>query len=62
MGEVALGHGHRSVWDGETLEAVLTEAGFVDAKRRDWGDTDLDSSPDSEKRRPESVYAEAKRP
>ena len=26
VGEVALGHGHRSVWDGETLEAVLTEA------------------------------------
>ena len=29
VGEVALGHGHRSVWDGETLERVLTEAGFV---------------------------------
>jgi predicted SAM-dependent methyltransferase len=60
--EVALGHGHRSVWDGETLEKVLTECGFSDARRRDWGDSDLDPAPDSEKRRPESVYAEARRP
>jgi predicted SAM-dependent methyltransferase len=62
VAEVALAHGHRSVWDGETLEAVLGEAGFVDARRRDWGDSDLDPAPDSEKRRPESVYAEARRP
>jgi predicted SAM-dependent methyltransferase len=60
--EVALGHGHRSVWDGETLEKVLTESGFADARRRDWGDTGLEPSPDSEKRRPESVYAEARKP
>ena len=62
VGEVALNHGHRSVWDAETLEAVLMSCGFVDARRRDWGDTDLDPPPDSEKRRPESVYAEARRP
>ena len=25
VAEVALGHGHRSVWDAETLERVLAE-------------------------------------
>ena len=34
VGEVALNHGHRSVWDGPTLVAVLEEAGFVEARRR----------------------------
>ena len=62
VAEVALGHGHRSVWDGETLERVLTESGFTDARRRNWGDSGLEPAPDSEKRRPESVYAEARRP
>ena len=48
------------MWDGETLELVLREAGFVDAKRRAFGDSDLDPVPDSPLREPESVYAEAR--
>jgi predicted SAM-dependent methyltransferase len=60
VGEVAQEHGHRSVWDGETLELVLTEAGFKDARRRDFGDSELDPVPDSAMREPESVYAEAR--
>jgi len=62
VSEVALNHGHRSVWDGETLVAVLEECGFVDARRRDYGDSDLEPAPDSPKREPESVYAEARKP
>jgi predicted SAM-dependent methyltransferase len=62
VGEVALDHGHRSVWDGETLELVLEESGFVDARRRAYGESDLSPVPDSPMREPESVYAEARRP
>jgi predicted SAM-dependent methyltransferase len=62
VAEVALGHGHRSVWDAETLERVLTEAGFVEGRRRGWGDSDLDAAPDSPRRESESVYAEGRKP
>jgi predicted SAM-dependent methyltransferase len=61
VGEVALGHGHRSVWDAETLELVLTEAGFSDVRRRGFGDSALDPAPDNPEREPESVYAEGTR-
>jgi SAM-dependent methyltransferase len=61
VAEVALGHGHRSVWDGETLVAVLAESGFVDGRRRVYGDSDLGPAPDSPKRAAETVYAEARR-
>jgi predicted SAM-dependent methyltransferase len=60
LAEVALGHGHRSVWDAETLELALSEAGLVDARRRAFGDTDLEEPPDNPKREAESVYAEAR--
>jgi predicted SAM-dependent methyltransferase len=60
MAEVALSHGHRSVWDAETLERVLTESGFVEVSRRAFGDTDLEGSPDNPKREAESVYAEGR--
>jgi len=60
--EVALAHGHRSVWDCETLELTLREAGFVDCRCRPWGDSSLDPAPDSALREPESVYAEARKP
>jgi predicted SAM-dependent methyltransferase len=61
VAEVALGHGHRSVWDTETLERVLAEAGFLDVRRRAWGDSELDPAPDSPRRESESVYAEGRR-
>ena len=61
VAEVALGHGHRSVWDGETLELALREAGFSDVRRRAFGDSALDPPPDNPLREPESVYAEGVR-
>jgi predicted SAM-dependent methyltransferase len=62
VAEVALSHGHRSVWDAETLELALSESGFVDVGRRGFGDTDLDTATDSELRRGETVYAEGRVP
>lgn len=62
VGEVAVEHGHRSVWDGDTLEVVLEAAGFVDAKACGWGESAIEPAPDSELRRAESVYAEARKP
>ena len=61
VGEVALGHGHRSVWDAETLELALRESGFPDARRRAFGDSALEPTPDNAAREPESVYAEGTR-
>ena len=60
VAEVALAHGHRSVWDAETLELALAEAGFVDVRRREFGDSDLDPAPDRPERRAETVYAEGR--
>ena len=60
LAEVALSHGHRSVWDAETLERVLAESGLVDVRRRAFGDTDLPESPDNPRREAESVYAEGR--
>ena len=61
VAEVALMHGHRSVWDGPTLEKVLSEAGFVDARARSFGESALDPVPDADYREPETVYAEGRR-
>jgi predicted SAM-dependent methyltransferase len=60
LAEVALSHGHRSVWDAETLERVLAESGLVHVRRRAFGDTDLGESPDNPQREAESVYAEGR--
>jgi predicted SAM-dependent methyltransferase len=62
VAEVALRHGHRSVWDAETLEQALTDAGFVEVKRRRFGESDLEPAPDTSYREPETVYAEGRRP
>ncbi|HXZ57300.1 MAG TPA: hypothetical protein VEG40_06940, partial [Gaiellaceae bacterium] len=62
VAEVALGHGHRSVWDAETLERVLTESGFEEVQRRAFGESALDPAPDNPEREGESVYAEARKP
>jgi SAM-dependent methyltransferase len=60
VGEVAQSHGHRSVWDAETLELVLADAGFEDVRRRAFGDSDLDPAPDSAHRESETLYAEGR--
>lgn len=62
VGEVVLQHGHRSVWDAETLTRALEEAGFVDVRARPFGDSALEPAPDTDLREPESVYAEGAKP
>ena len=62
VAEVAYNHGHRSVWDGETLELVLRETGLVDVRRRGFGESGLEPAPDSAEREAESVYAEGRTP
>lgn len=62
VGEVALQHGHRSVWDADTLERALEEAGFDDVRVRPFGDSALEPPPDTEMRKAESVYAEGVKP
>jgi predicted SAM-dependent methyltransferase len=60
--EVVYSHGHRSAWDGQTLELALTESGLVDVKRRGFGDSDLEPAPDNPIREAETVYAEGRAP
>jgi predicted SAM-dependent methyltransferase len=62
VAEVALFHGHRSVWDAVTLERVLTEVGFTAVSAREFGDSALQQVPDAAHRRSESVYAEGIKP
>ena len=62
MAEVALGHGHRSVWDAETLEAALEEVGLVEVSRRNFGDSGIEPAPDRPERESETVYAEGRAP
>jgi hypothetical protein len=59
LAEVALFHGHLSVWDGETSALVLKEAGFDDVRVCEHGDSAIRPVPDATHRRTESVYAEA---
>jgi predicted SAM-dependent methyltransferase len=62
VAEVALFHGHRSVWDGQTLECVLSEAGFEQARACVFGESALQPAPDTPMREPESVYGEGVKP
>jgi predicted SAM-dependent methyltransferase len=62
VAEVALAHGHRSVWDAETLEGVLVEAGFANVRACAFGETALEPVPDAPYREPESIYAEGVKP
>jgi predicted SAM-dependent methyltransferase len=59
VAEVALSHGHRSVWDGPTLVSTLEEAGFTGAQVRPFGDSSIQDELDSPIRESETIYAEA---
>jgi predicted SAM-dependent methyltransferase len=53
-------HQHRSMWDLDSLAVVLTAASFRDVRRRAFGDSALNPCPDSENRRLETLYIEAR--
>lgn len=52
---------HVAMFDAETLTLFLRAAGFDHVERMDFGESRLDPCPDSEHRRPESLYLEAVR-
>jgi len=52
-------HGHRSAWDGETLDLFTRAAGFEECEARAFGASRLDPCPDSPHREQESLYFEA---
>jgi predicted SAM-dependent methyltransferase len=54
-------HGHRSMWDGETLTRALLAAGFAEARRTDAGESWIEPCPDSADRREGTLYAEARK-
>jgi predicted SAM-dependent methyltransferase len=59
LSEVVYRHGHRSMWDGETLCHILDEAGFHESRQKASGDSKLTPAPDTDHRKAESLYVEA---
>lgn len=59
LSEVFFCCGHRSMYDFETLEGLLVEAGFSTVERCEYGLGRIYPNPDGEHRRLESLYVEA---
>jgi predicted SAM-dependent methyltransferase len=57
--EVFYRHGHRTMYDFDTLALVCNAAGFETVEHRRFGDSRLAPCPDSEHRRRETLYVEA---
>ena len=58
LARIAYGSSHRSIWDAETLTALLNYAG-LHGSRRQFRESDLDPCPDTPAREFESLYVEA---
>jgi predicted SAM-dependent methyltransferase len=61
VAEVFYNHGHRSVYDLETLSLFMSAAGFGDIEERAFGDSAISPAPDSAFRRVETIYVEGTR-
>lgn len=59
FGEVFFFHGHRSMYDFDTLKLLLREVGFTAVERSTSGKGRLCPCPDSEFRMAETLYVEA---
>lgn len=57
--EVFYRHGHRSMYDFDTLQALCLEAGFAEVHRSAFGEGRIQSCPDTPAREPETLYVEA---
>jgi predicted SAM-dependent methyltransferase len=55
-------HRHCAMFDAETLCLFFRASGFPDPQERGFGDSDLDQAPDTERRRAETLYVEARKP
>jgi predicted SAM-dependent methyltransferase len=51
-------HGHKAMYDRETLVLMCRAAGFPIARAREWGDSDIEPAPDTEARRSGTLYVE----
>lgn len=61
VNELLYWYGHRSMWDAETLLALVEEIGFVDVTERSFGESAIDPCPDWQLHELETVYIEARR-
>lgn len=55
-------HRHCAMFDTETLEFFFRASGFPDPRERGFGDTELSEAPDTERRRGNTLYVEARKP
>jgi predicted SAM-dependent methyltransferase len=55
-------HRHCAMYDTETLGLFFQANGFPGPVQRDFGDTDLEAAPDTERRRTQTLYMEARKP
>jgi len=62
LAEIAYGYGHRSIWDHSTLILFLAEVGFDRISQCEFAQSSLETPPDSENRREQSLYVEARKP
>ncbi len=61
LAEIFYSHGHRWMYDGETLAYVMSAAGFTNVAERPFGESAISPAPDSASRRDETVYVEGTR-
>jgi predicted SAM-dependent methyltransferase len=61
LGEIFFLHGHRSMYDRETLSMMCADAGFATVETFESGIGLLQPSPDSPRRREETLYVEAQK-
>jgi predicted SAM-dependent methyltransferase len=59
LGEPFFLYGHRCMYDFETMQRALLDAGFTNVEHRNFGEGLLQPSPDSITRRDETMYVEA---
>lgn len=54
-------HGHRSMWDAETLTLACRAAGFAEARHTPAGESWIAPCPDSPERADGTLYVEARK-
>jgi SAM-dependent methyltransferase len=55
-------HRHCAMFDAETLRLFFAASGFADPRERGFGESDLGPAPDTDRRRAETLYMEARKP
>jgi len=55
-------HRHCAMFDAETLCLFFQASGFPEPSQREFGDSDIGQAPDTERRRRETLYVEARKP